>query len=144
MLKTVSNLGAGSGGTFPPAGALSNVLVSNVTLNNTSAYFDGPTIAQGNVGTWFVIATVTLEDSTATFRADAKLWDGTTIIDSGCAPVIGTGGGYIGTITLAGVIVSPAGNLKISVKDSVTVTGLIDANKSGNAKDSSITAYRIG
>jgi hypothetical protein len=46
-------------------------------------------------------------------------------------------------MTLSGVISSPAGNLRISVKDTSAVTGKILANNTGLSKDSTITAFRI-
>jgi hypothetical protein len=72
----------------------------------------------------------------------AKLWDGTTVIAS--ASFVSLSTQTIGAISLSGVITSPAGNLRISVRDSTTTNGHIKFNSSGNSKDSTITAVRIG
>ena len=93
-----------------------------------------------------VMVTLTRQGYSVKVLADqfnAKLWDGTTVIASGVfkinAAVIN-----IGTITLGGVITSPAGNLKISVNDQTSTGGKILFNASGNSKDSWIAAVRIG
>lgn len=124
-------------------GQLTTSLASDVNLNNTGTYFDGPTVAQGSTGTWFVSGTVTVKD-TASGSPDyvAKLWDGTTTI----ATCILTGHPTAtkdSVIPLSGFISSPAGNLRISVKDPSTTTGKIVANDSGTGKDSTISAFRI-
>lgn len=121
---------------------ITNSLGADVTLNNTGTYFDGPSIAQGTSGTWFVSGTVTCWDTTGAARFNCKLWDGTTLICSAVA--VSPAGSNEAAITLSGYITSPAGNLRISVKDSTTATGAIRFNSSGNSKDSTITAIRIG
>jgi len=122
-------------------GTYSNSLSGDVSLNNTANYFDGPSVAQGTSGKWYVSGTVTLNDaSTAVFYA--KLWDGTTVIASGLAVSLSTQ--TLATISLSGVITSPAGNLRISVRDTTTTAGLIKFNTTGNSKDSTITAVQIG
>ena len=114
-------------------------LGADVALNNTANYFDGPSIAQGTVGTWFVSGAVTITESSGA-NIQAKLWDGTTVIASGY-PLIAGATRHV--ISLSGFIVSPAGNVRISVKDINNTTGLIIFNGSGNSKDSTITAIRI-
>src|SRR5215469_1021265 len=37
-------------------------LGADVALNNITTYFDGPSVAQGSVGTWYASGTVTLTD----------------------------------------------------------------------------------
>ena len=123
------------------AGALTNSLGADVLLNNQGLYFDGPSVAQGTVGTWFVSGTITATDTGGAADIYAKLWDGTTVIDSGrgfSATATNTT-----TITLSGFLAAPAGNLRISVRDPTAVTGKILFNSTGNSKDSTITAYRI-
>lgn len=120
---------------------LTNSISSNVSLSSTSSYFDGPSVAQGSSGTWFVSGTITITDTSTTPNIKAKLWDGTTVIDSAVAlvPIANSNT----TITLSGVITNPAGNLKISANDPTGTTGEILFNASGNSKDSTITAMRI-
>jgi len=121
---------------------ITNSLGADVALNNTGTYFDGPSVAQGTSGTWFVSGTVTCWDTSAAARFNCKLWDGTTVIASaGC---VSHAGSNEVSITLSGYIVGPVGNLRISVKDSTATSGAILFNQSGNSKDSTITAIRIG
>lgn len=120
---------------------ITNSLSGDVSLSNTSNFFDGPSVAQGTAGTWFVSGTITLFDSVgggANFNV--KLWDGTTVIASSYA--FEAASAY-GAISLSGYISSPAGNLRISVKDVTATSGKIIFNQSGNSKDSTITAIRI-
>jgi hypothetical protein len=123
------------------ASALRASLGADVLLNNTANYFDGPSIAQGTVGTWWVSGTVSVFDTAGACIIDAKLWDGTTVIASayGSAPLANVGG----AISLSGWITNPAGNLKISVRDQTAATGKILFNSSGNSRDSTISAFRI-
>lgn len=120
--------------------AITNSLSGDVALNNTANYFTGPTVAQGTVGTWFVTGKVCVSDSSAA-AIYIKLWDGTTVIDSA---TVGVSAGGTLPATLSGYISSPAGNLRISVKDATNTTGSIVYNNSSNGKDSTITAIRIG
>ena len=127
--------------TVPVLSSLTSSLGADVALNNIANYFDGPSVAQGTTGTWFVVANVTCVDTAASSNFYAKLWDGTTVIASGNA-VSGAANFRI-VITLSGVITSPASNLKISVRNPDTTTGKIEFNRTGNSKDSTIVAVRI-
>lgn len=121
---------------------LTSSLGADVTMA-TNAVFDGPSVAQGTSGTWLVSGNVTVLDTSAAASITCKLWDGTTVIDS----TLGITGGANLTLNvfLSGVITNPAGNLKISCSDSNgTPAGKIKFNTSGNSKDSTITAVRIG
>lgn len=126
-----------------PPGPLTNSLGANVTLNSTTTYFDGPSVAQGTVGTWFASGTVSVLDTAASGGAGfaCKLWDGTTVIDSGYT-VTATLNDTI-TMSLSGWLTNPAGNIKISCKDLSSTSGSIVFNSSGNSKDSTVSVYRI-
>lgn len=125
------------------ASTLTNSLSGDVACNNIANYFDGPTVAQGTSGTWLVTGQVTVYDTNAgNCQWRAKLWDGTTVIASGSAVSLGSSGTFV--IALSGRITNPAGNLRISVKDASFTTGVIAFNTSGESKDSTITAVRIG
>lgn len=122
---------------------ITNSLSGDVALNDTGLYFTGPTVAQGTVGTWFVSGTVTVNDTAGVARFNVKLWDGTTVIAS--ARAVQFSGDSTGTsVSLSGYITSPAGNLRISVNDGTSTNGAILFNASGNSKDSTLTAIRIG
>jgi hypothetical protein len=122
---------------------LTAALGSNVALNNTANYFDGPSIAQGTAGVWLVSGSVSVADTAGAATIDVKLWDGTTVIAS--SRVANTvAANYSWPVTLSGFITSPAGNLRLSVKDITSTSGLIVFNGGGLGKDSLITAVRIG
>lgn len=121
---------------------LTSSLGANVSLSNTSNFFDGPTVAQGTSGTWLASGTVTVQDTAGASHIDCKLWDGTTVIASSRASV--SSANLAVSIALSGTISSPAGNLRISCKDNASTTGSILFNAIGTSKDSTITVIRIG
>lgn len=126
-------------GGFTPSN-LSNALGADITMSDVSLYYDGPTVAQGTSGLWYVSGSITL-GVTAGNPINVKLWDGTTVIASGEA----TGPTVTGVfqIHLSGIINAPTGNLRISAR-SPAVGATMYYDVSGNAKDSNITAFRIG
>lgn len=121
---------------------ITNSLGADVLLNNTASFFDGPSVAQGSSGTWWVTGTVTLIDTAGTATFQVKLWDGTTLISSTTVNPIGAN--IVATASLSGYLASPAGNLRISVKDITSTSGKILYNQTGTSKDSVISAIRIG
>lgn len=125
---------------YPILSKFTNSLGADVALNNTANYFDGPSVAQGTAGTWFVSGTVTL-DSGAAERIYAKLWDGTTVIAS--AELLIDSLNAQRTISLSGYLVAPAGNLKISCRGTLRTDSKILFNITGNSKDSTISAIRV-
>lgn len=121
---------------------ITNSLSGGVLLNNVSNYFDGPSVAQGSVGTWFASGTVTFFDSNGgNVNFSVKLWDGTTVISSCRVRSVADGDC---SASLSGFITNPAGNIRISVKDEGFTTGHMVNNDTGAGKDSTITAIRIG
>lgn len=124
------------------ASAIVDTLSGDVDLTNTGTFFTGPTVAQGTSGTWFASGQVTLLDTSSAARFVAKLWDGTTVIASAVDDSATTNGAV--TIKLSGYISAPAGNIRISVIDATSTNGKIKADLSGAAKDSTLTAIRIG
>jgi hypothetical protein len=124
------------------AASVTNSLAADVDLTDNN-YHDGPSCAQGTSGKWLAIGTVTLVDLSGTASFVGKLWDGTTVAAS-CAAYSAASGVYT-TITLVGVISTPAANIRISVADSNGVpNGKIKADATGNSKDSTLTVIRIG
>lgn len=126
-------------GTISPSqlgglGAITNTVVGNISLNNTSTFFDGPSIAQGTSGQWWACGTVEVDDTSAAAAFSVKLWDGTTAISQITTQTPGTS--VVNTVSLCGYMASPAGNIRISVKDSTSTNGLIISN-------SNISAHRI-
>jgi hypothetical protein len=120
--------------------SLTNSLGADVLLNNTANYFQGPIIAQGTTGTWWAAGTVTLVDTSAAARINCKLWDGTTIFAS--AQVNTPGANSTATLSLSGVITSPAASIRISCSDITSTSGKILFNQ-GNSFDSTVSGMRI-
>ncbi len=120
---------------------VTNSIGADVAMDNIGLYFTGPTIAQGTSGTWWASGQVTVYDTGGNTTFLAKLWDGTTVIDS--AYYTATAANQAVVISLSGFIANPAGNIRISVNDQGRTTGVIGANLSGNAKDSTVSAIRI-
>ncbi len=129
----------GAAASFSP---VTNSLAGDVTCTAQYTFYDGPSVAQGTSGTWFVSGTVSMLDSAGAAQWDAKLWDGTTVIAS--ATFYEPGANVYATISLSGYITGPAGNLRISVADGSSTSGKIKASSNlGTAKASTITAIRI-
>lgn len=116
-------------------------LSADVDLNNTGNYFLGPSVAQGTAGTWYVQGTVTMKDTAGAAVFYVKLWDGTTVIASGAIQSGAAGANT--SLSLSGYLATPAGDLRISVRDITNAAGKILFNETGNSKDSTITAIRI-
>lgn len=133
------------GGPFsPPTVTLfssSNSIAADISLNAVSVYVDGPVVVQGSVGTWLATATLTYTDTSGAENWFFKLWDGTNIIDSAASS--NQAAGAMASVSLSGVITSPAGNIRASARDGTGTTGLLKANQSGNSKDCTVTVVRI-
>lgn len=115
----------------------------DVALNNTANYFDGPSQSVvAGTGVYFASGTVSLQDTAGAANFDVKLWDGTTVIDSVRTQTYGASGFM--SATLSGFIASPAGAIRISVRDPSSTSGAIKANLTGNSKDSNLTVLKIG
>jgi hypothetical protein len=132
-------------GTMPAArlglGQLTNSIGANVALNNTSNYFDGPSIAQGSTGTWWASGVATVSDTAGAANIDCKLWDGTTVISSARGSINTIN--FNVAISLSGFLATPAGNIRISCKDNASTSGVMLFNATGNSKDSTVSAFRI-
>ena len=118
-----------------------NSLGADVDLNNTANYFTGPTCAQGTVGTWFASGSVTLLSTGGATNMFAKLWDGTTVIDSAFATTSGADNAVV--ISLSGYLSAPAGNIRISCRDINGTNGKIKYNSTGESKDSTLSVIKI-
>jgi hypothetical protein len=119
---------------------LTNSMGGNQALN-TSTFADGPSVAQGTVGTWCAMGTVTMTDTASVNPVQLKLWDGTTVIASGVVAIPAANDQTM--VAMSGCITNPAGNIRISGKSSTTSTSSFLFNNSGLSKDSTITVFRI-
>lgn len=120
---------------------LTNALSADVTLASNGSYYDGPKVSQGTTGTWFVSGHVTVMSPNASENIGVKLWDGTTLIAETNFNVVSAN--YRTSVALSGFITSPAGDLRISVRNYSAGNGKIIYNDLGGAKDSVITALRV-
>lgn len=120
---------------------ITNALTSAINITTSTTYFDGPSIAQSTVGTWFAQGSVTLLDTTNAAIYNVKLWDGTTVIASGKQNA--TVSSAV-TMALCSYLTTPAGNLRLSVNNLNSTNAKITFSTSGNILDSTITAIRIG
>lgn len=148
---TVTTINTSVGLTGGPITTTGTLAVSLTTLTNTASsdltltttgYVDGPSVAQGTSGKWWAEGQVTVRDNAGVAVMAAKLWDGTTVINSAAVSI--PAAGEIMVMSLAGVFTNPAGNIRISAIDQTSSRGLISFNQSGNSKDSTITVMRIG
>lgn len=116
---------------------------ANISLGSTSAQTDGPSVSQGSSGTWFATGQITLANGgNANVAYYVRLWDGTTVINQ--TLYNDQAATAFTSVSLSGVIASPAGNIRLSAQPSLTGNGTIIFNQSGTSKDSTITAIRIG
>ena len=119
-----------------------NTLGGNVTMTTAGTYYDGPSMAQGTSGTWFVTGCVVVTNSgSSAYRAE--LWDGTTVFDSAQASLSTFSGGVTTRICLSAIVTNPAANLKISATNITNSGGSIQSNASGFGHDSQIQGVRI-
>lgn len=120
---------------------ITNTLGSNVSLSNTANYFPGPSIAQGNTGTWFVSGTVCIQDTAGAANMFVKLWDGTTVIASAAVNTIAANAPMF--VTLSGYLANPNGNILMSVRDTTSTSGLMTFNATGTQMDCTLSGFRI-
>ncbi len=140
---TYSTTGTGqwiAHGGFPVLTNATAALSGDVSLTTTST-FDGPTVSVGTTGVWFASGTVTLQaPGTGNTEFTAKLWDGTTVMDSGMQSCVTSAHA---SISLSGLITNPVANLKITATSN-RANATLTFNASGNSKDCSISALRVG
>jgi hypothetical protein len=119
-------------------------LGSSVAMTNANQFYDGVTISLA-AGTWFIVATCTVNDATGTGgNTTFKLWDGTTAVSSTAATEVTSG---VQTATLAGVVVlGGTTTYKMSAASTQAGHQIVAAapqNGAGNNANH-ITAVKIG
>jgi hypothetical protein len=129
-----SNIGAA-----PAVSTVSGALNADVAITPANVWVDGPSVAQGNAGTWFVSGTVCIRGSGAS-NFKVRLWDGNTVIAT--AYYTYQTADFARPVTLSGVIANPTGNLRISVNCPATSLSMV-YNSSGDGKDCNISAVRL-
>lgn len=122
---------------------ITNTATFNTTITST-AFVDGPSIAQGSSGVWLVCADITFF-STGAPDVQCKLWDGATSI---AGTVFAISNDWYNNITLMGILANPAGNLRVSAAKTVGLGGeanfRFSFNATGDSDSCVITAIRIG
>jgi hypothetical protein len=122
-------------------------LGADVLLNNTGAYFDGPTT--GSIGAsgqiWLIIATASLVDTGSAANILFRIWDGTTSLTEAEVDTNAANGARSITLTYLATL-SAATTFRLSAKDRSSTSGKIQST-SQNAglanKSTSITAVRV-
>lgn len=121
---------------------ITNSLSSNVAIATGAGFTDGPSVAQGTSGTWWVSGGVVVSDTAGNNDFKCKLWDGTTVIDSTVQYAASANKDY--NMPLSGYLASPAANIRISCNTSaVGATTTFRFNDSGASKDSTVSAHRV-
>lgn len=124
-------------------GAITNALVAPVAVV-AGVYSDGPSVAQAtgvSAGTWYASGTVTVASGGGVSDFIARLWDGTTIIaETVSAQIVGV---QPLSLSLSGILVAPAGNLRISVTINAGAATILAASLGGTTIVSVITAMRV-
>lgn len=120
--------------------SLASTFSSDVAIS-ASVFTDGPFVTNPTAGTWFASGQVTLNDAGTAAQYELKLWDGTTVFASCIANQAAANAPMV--ISLSGAISAPAGNIKISAKETVGSAGNFKNNLSGGGKDCVLTAVRL-
>ncbi|MCP1969909.1 MULTISPECIES: hypothetical protein [Bradyrhizobium] len=119
-----------------------NSLGANVSISNTTSYFDGPTSSQGAAtGTFYVSGYVSLFCSSATNSYTLRLWDGTTVAASTFASSAAANQSVV--VHISAIVTNPAGAIRISVKNTNNTSSIMQFNATGDSKDCTISVYRI-
>lgn len=121
-------------------------LAADVAMNNIANYFDGPSLVL-TAGTYDVTSRLTVSAFNAASNLLFKLWDGSTVYDSGWigAPNNNSVTAPAATqiVGFGRITVTSTATLKLSVRNPDVTTGSILFNATGNSKDSVIKAIRI-
>lgn len=155
-LGTVQSVGTGNssqtgltGGPITISGSLAvslrtftNSLAADVSLATIGTYFNGPSVTQDTAGVWFATGNITCNNTVGANNIYARLTDGTTIVDSGNQII--TGANLRINIALSGIFTSPSSNIKIQAMDPGSTSSLIEFNRTGSSRDSTLSAFRIG
>ncbi|MEZ0061895.1 hypothetical protein ABIF26_007438 [Bradyrhizobium elkanii] len=119
-----------------------NSLGANVSITNTTSFFDGPTSSQGAAtGTFYVSGYVSLFGSSATNPYTVRLWDGTTVAASTFASSAAANQSVV--VHISAIVTNPAGAIRISVKNTNNTSSIMQFNATGDSKDCTISVYRI-
>ena len=125
--------------------SLVSYLTTPVNFTSGTTWFDGPSVAQGTVGTFLVIARASCTDSAAASPFAARITDGTNVYDTSSYFYSLVAGSFIDKIMVA-IVASPAGNLKLQAQIARSATtGQLTANVQGVTapRDTFIMAIRI-
>lgn len=128
---------------IPSGTQITNSQGGDVALNNTGTYFDGPSVAQGGTGTWYCSGNVVYKNAATSGTVSFKLWDGTSVMDSAYINTNGLAVTQGFPVHLSGYLATPAGNIRISAKDTNGTSGVLAFNSSGNSKDGTVSCYRV-
>lgn len=126
--------------TAPVGTSFSQSLSADLALTANTTVASGLSLAQGSTGTWYASGTLTFLGTAGASSVYAKLWDGTTVIDSASGGTPSAGFGC--SVTVGGVLTNPSSNIQVTVYTASNGVS-VKFNSSGYSKDSTLTAYRI-
>ena len=122
-------------------------LASNVVLNNTANFFDGPNT--GSIGasgqTWLINAYATVQDTSGVANVELAIWDGSAYIANLNLTLPGQNYNLQGSLSVV-VSLTGATTFTLRGRDWSTVNGRMLANagySSITGKATSITAVRL-
>ncbi len=123
-------------------------ITTTATISFTTAGFtDAVSINCGSTGVWFAVGSITVNTGNGSGSIIARIWDGTT--SSASAQMATPAAAFNSEMAIAGIIVNPAGNIRISAQGltaaPVTYGFLPKDIAVGSATQNlNITAIRIG
>lgn len=125
---------------FLSAAPITASAAGDVAMVDASLYYVAAQVAQGATGTWDADGNASFGGSSIACNYFVRLTDGTNVLDSAA---LSLEAGAFMSISLAGQRAAPSGNLRIEVRNSTAIDSSIVFNRSGNSKDSTISAIRI-
>ena len=127
---------------YPTLTYLTDALTADVALSTQSAWFTGPSVAQGITGVWLAIGKIVLVDTAGAASVAARLTDGTTVADTGIQFISQANGSV--TISLSAIFDTPAGDIHIDGLDGSSTSGKIAYNATSDGVNSTLKVVRIG
>ncbi|WP_340672455.1 hypothetical protein [Bradyrhizobium ottawaense] len=123
--------------------SFASALGADVAMSTVNTLFDAVSLSVGTSGTFLIIGTMSLKDTSAAAKFLARLTDGTNIYAySGW--VYSTGAGNAVQVTLAAIATNPVGPIRMQGFNATSANGKIVYNDAGAAKDTQLVAIKIG
>jgi len=123
--------------------SFSAILGADVAMSVANTLFDAVSLSLGTSGTFLIVGTMSLKDTSAAAKFLARLTDGTNIYAySGW--VYSTGAGNAVQVTLAAIATNPAGPIRMQGFNATSANGKIVYNDAGAGRDTQLVAIKVG